>query len=763
VDARARRADRALPGEPSRRTGCRLGRQDRADTTQRSQGNVTGYQPSLPQAWTSGAAAGINEAGQQLTAKNLQLQPTITVRPGFSVNVLVTKDIVIPPYSPPARSLTAGGRARADRSRRLGDGVKWPLSELGAWSTSSSRNIRVSLVVVSSESTTSRDRRLVLLVAMCAVAARAAYLWTRAGTDSFELPIVDSQLFDDVARALAAGRPGPNEDWFSHGVGYPLFLSVIYRLFEPSVLLAKAIQLLLGVGTSVATYYLGRRMFGRREALVAGLIVAVYAPLIFLEGELLDAGLTALLAVTGVLLTLRTAESGRWFWGAAWGAVAAIAVLIRSTFLPFYVLALVALAVRAFHGPRPRRLAGPACAAALFSGLLFVAALATSRETGRFTVMPAAAGLNVFIGNNDEGCRILAMRPGLDWDLTVRRPLAEGATGLWQQDDWFRRRAIGFALHSPGRFLSGLGAKALALVASRELPRNLDIYLFRRESWFLRAGVWKAGFFGFPFGVLLPLAVLGGLVGRRRPGWPFWLMLFSYGAVLVVVFVVGRYRIALVPLLAVLAARGVTSIADSVRSRGWDLTWPTTIVVLLSVVLTIAPWRFCAERGDMRPELVYLLASAHQRRGELDRAEQGYREAIRLRPTYFEARHDLGRLLAEENHFPEAAAELKEATKLRPSHPPLLIDLGAALGRAGDLAGAVEALEQALRLRPDDPAIYNDLGMIAVSRRDFDTAAAQFQKAVELDPGSFVYRRNLERASADARRKAGSQLPGQNE
>jgi type IV secretory pathway VirB10-like protein len=69
-----------------------------AATAQRSQGNVTGYQPSFPQAWATGAAGAINEAGQQLTAKNLQIQPTITVRPGFSVNVLVTRDIVIPPY-----------------------------------------------------------------------------------------------------------------------------------------------------------------------------------------------------------------------------------------------------------------------------------------------------------------------------------------------------------------------------------------------------------------------------------------------------------------------------------------------------------------------------------------------------------------------------------------------------------------------------------------------------------------------------------------
>ena len=68
-------------------------------TAQRSQGDVTGYQPTIPQLWASNVGGTINQAGQQITQKNLQIQPTIKVRPGFTVNVLVTKDIVIPPYT----------------------------------------------------------------------------------------------------------------------------------------------------------------------------------------------------------------------------------------------------------------------------------------------------------------------------------------------------------------------------------------------------------------------------------------------------------------------------------------------------------------------------------------------------------------------------------------------------------------------------------------------------------------------------------------
>jgi type IV secretion system protein VirB10 len=69
-----------------------------AATAQRSAGDVTNYQPTVAQAWAGNAAGQINQAGQQITARNMQIQPTITVRPGFSVNVLVSKDIVIPPY-----------------------------------------------------------------------------------------------------------------------------------------------------------------------------------------------------------------------------------------------------------------------------------------------------------------------------------------------------------------------------------------------------------------------------------------------------------------------------------------------------------------------------------------------------------------------------------------------------------------------------------------------------------------------------------------
>ena len=40
-----------------------------------------------------------NQAGQRIVSKDLAIQPTLTVRPGYPVRVLVNRDIVLRPYA----------------------------------------------------------------------------------------------------------------------------------------------------------------------------------------------------------------------------------------------------------------------------------------------------------------------------------------------------------------------------------------------------------------------------------------------------------------------------------------------------------------------------------------------------------------------------------------------------------------------------------------------------------------------------------------
>lgn len=53
---------------------------------------------SLAQAIQQGMSQSINQTGQQVVSRSLNIQPTITIRPGFPVRVLVTHDLVLEPY-----------------------------------------------------------------------------------------------------------------------------------------------------------------------------------------------------------------------------------------------------------------------------------------------------------------------------------------------------------------------------------------------------------------------------------------------------------------------------------------------------------------------------------------------------------------------------------------------------------------------------------------------------------------------------------------
>lgn len=68
-------------------------------TVTRSQGATTNSENlSYNQAFAANAGNEINSVGQEITRKNINIQPTIKIRPGFSVNILVNKDMIIPPY-----------------------------------------------------------------------------------------------------------------------------------------------------------------------------------------------------------------------------------------------------------------------------------------------------------------------------------------------------------------------------------------------------------------------------------------------------------------------------------------------------------------------------------------------------------------------------------------------------------------------------------------------------------------------------------------
>jgi type IV secretory pathway VirB10-like protein len=53
---------------------------------------------AIIQALRHGAADSLNQTGQQVVRRSLNIQPTLTIRPGFPVRVIVNRDLVLEPY-----------------------------------------------------------------------------------------------------------------------------------------------------------------------------------------------------------------------------------------------------------------------------------------------------------------------------------------------------------------------------------------------------------------------------------------------------------------------------------------------------------------------------------------------------------------------------------------------------------------------------------------------------------------------------------------
>jgi type IV secretion system protein TrbI len=58
----------------------------------------SGNDNDIIRALRRGAGDTLNQTGRQVVRRNLNIEPTLTIRPGFPVRVIVNRDLVLEPY-----------------------------------------------------------------------------------------------------------------------------------------------------------------------------------------------------------------------------------------------------------------------------------------------------------------------------------------------------------------------------------------------------------------------------------------------------------------------------------------------------------------------------------------------------------------------------------------------------------------------------------------------------------------------------------------
>lgn len=427
-----------------------------------------------------------------------------------------------------------------------------------------------------------------------ALAFRLAYLHEASSKPDFELFYMDQEVHLRWAEGLSAGALSPPFDRLEEGPYfraplYPRFLSLLLRATGGDVTAARLVQLVLGSLSASLAAATAMMLHGRRAGWIAGLLCAFSWVLAYFDGELLLPVLLVFFALAGTLLLFLSLARRSPVLVAAAGLAFGLFAVTRPNILAFFPVAFLWLWWTA-PAARCRR----SLFLFLFAGaFLLPPAAVTARNGivgGDWVIVASQGGVNFFIGNNPRSNGMEAVVPGTrptwwgGYEDTER--IAEEAMGRELKPSevsayWFRE-AFRFMREEPVGWLRLTGRKALAIVGNVELPNNEPYEARRGEYVTLRASPVGFGLLlgAFLVSLLLPRSRGESVLRRRFRGF-LGLYIVVYALTVIAFFVTGRYRVPLLPFLAVGAAATFDALLANLRARRFG----RAILVALPVVL----------------------------------------------------------------------------------------------------------------------------------------------------------------------------------
>jgi tetratricopeptide (TPR) repeat protein len=570
-----------------------------------------------------------------------------------------------------------------------------------------------------------REGRLLLLLFLFALLLRVAFTVQIRDLPTQHQLVMDAKRYDALARDIVAHGWRPREVFYQ-APAYPYFLAAVYAATGGAMAAVRLLQALLGAATAVLAAVSARRLAGHvfagsattathatNAAVAAGLLAALYGPLVFYAPLLLKT--TLLLFFEGCLLVLLlpASPSGRARAARALlaGACLGICALLQENsllLLPFVLLHL--LLPQRGDGERSllRRLA-PALACAVGAALAVApATLANYRAGGELVLTSSQGGMNFFIGNargatgtyvplsaggqqpeqqKADGERLAAAFAA----RRTGRPVDPASLSAGQVSALFWREALGQIRADPAAWARLMLWKSRLFWNAYELPDAEGYDVYRRAAGGL-AWLWLG------FGVVAPLGLLGLLFALRAPpargaARLFALLLAGVWASVALFFVFGRYRMTAVPLLLPPAGVAAAGLIEIGRRREWRrlAVWGAALAVAALVVGLPAFSR--AEVREHDAAIYFNLGSAALRWSEESFA--GFEAALRqaggvLTPA---AREELERAVRLAG---EAAADLHRADAASPGFFVARLQRTVALHRRGVYLASAGALPQAV-------------------------------------------------------------------
>lgn len=605
---------------------------------------------------------------------------------------------------------------------------------------------------------------LTAAIVAVAVLLRVAYVLAFRDHPLFDAPNMDAGYHLAWARSLAEGTEFQDGPFFRAPL-YPLFLSWTLGIFGEGTLGPRLVQAVLGGLSTWLTIRIGQRTFGRGAGHVAGALVALSWVLVAFDAELLIPTLFVPLTLLALDRTLAWGLDDRWKLAGLAGLAFGLAAIARPNVLLFMPLlfGLSLLRSRGWRAPL-----------ALTLGTCLAVAPVTVHNVleGDGTLVATQAGVNLWIGNNPQSDGTSAIVPGTPdgwWEgyygAIAQAEAAEGRElAATEVSSHFTGRAFEWMGDAPGDALRHMGWKTWLLLSNVELANNSDVEFTARRT--LR----PLRFSPSRWDLLLGFGVVGLALGalRRRAGAGLLgLYALTYAGTIVLFFVSARFRVPLIPVLAVGAGHALVEIGVRARERRWRDAAAVLLPSLLLLGLSnVIPDR--VDRGDTAGLLS--LGLAELRRGDAEAALPHLEEAYGLSPTNPQVRFQLAsalkqtggsrrrmlglvtvpeeargnpamldlevlrlELLLEESGPVTALPAIEQMLASYPGTSKLRFLRAAALAGAGRTDEALVALSEQARDEPQNPEPHYAAGQIFQQTGRPAEASAAFERVLERE------------------------------